>query len=249
MKPIIGINTNLIAGGPGEFPTSGVRTSYVDSVFAAGGVPVLLPPVLDGNIVREQVTACDGFIFVGGPDINPARYGETEVNPTVSALPERRERYDFMLIDEVMRARKPFLGICLGCQELNVALGGTLIQDIASETNTTVQHSVKLSPHYTRQTVTVEPGTSLAEIVGAGELHANSAHHQAIAQLGRGLRVSSRCLADGIIESFEIENYGFGVAVQWHPEVLALEEKPHLKLFEALVGAAVEHSQAMYSVR
>jgi putative glutamine amidotransferase len=249
MKPIIGINTNLLPGGPGEFPTAGVRTSYVDSVHAAGGVPVLLPPVLDADIVREQVTACEGFIFVGGPDINPARYGQTDVNPTVTRLPERREDYDFMLIEEVLRTRKPFLGICLGCQEINVALGGTLIQDIQSSIRTPVQHSLKLSPHYSRQPVHVDAGTTMAEITGEGELQANSAHHQAIDTLGRGLRVSARSPEDGIIESIELENYGFGLAVQWHPEVLALQEEPQLKIFRALVAAAVEHSQAMYSVR
>jgi putative glutamine amidotransferase len=249
MKPIIGINTNLIAGCPGEYPTSGVRTTYIDSVHAAGGIPVLLPPVLDASVIREQVAACEGFIFVGGPDINPARYGHSEVNPTVTLLPERRETYDFMLIEEVLQTRKPFLGICLGCQEVNVALGGTLIQDIQCSVTSTIQHSLKLSPHYARQTVQVEPGTTMAEITGGGELQANSAHHQAIDQPGRGLRVSSRCREDGIIESMELENYGFGLAVQWHPEVLALEEKPHLQIFEALIAAAVEHSQAMYSVR
>ncbi|MGI8905071.1 MAG: gamma-glutamyl-gamma-aminobutyrate hydrolase family protein [Candidatus Sumerlaeaceae bacterium] len=248
MKPVIGINTNLLPGGPGEFSSLAVRTSYVDSVHAAGGVPILLPSVLDQSIVREQISVCDGFVFVGGPDIDPTRYGATSINPTVSKLPARRETYDFMLIEQVMRSRKPFLAVCLGCQQINVALGGTLIQDIASEKDTSVPHSSKLSPHYVRQDVIVEPKTRLAEMVGAGTLSANSAHHQAIDQPGSGLRITSRSPVDGIIESFELENYGFGIAVQWHPEVLALEEEAHLKLFLGLVSAALEHSQSSASM-
>jgi len=239
MKPIIGINSGMFAGGPGELPALGCRSAYVDAVIAAGGVPVVLPPVPDQAAIQQHADLCDGYIFVGGPDINPARYGQ-EVHPMVGLAPERRENYDFALIRAVLDRRKPFLGVCMGCQEVNVVLGGTLIQDIASETDSTVPHYLKQAPHYTRQEVVVEPGTKMAEMVGgAGKLLANTAHHQAVGEPAPGIVISSRCESDGIVESFELADYPFGLAVQWHPEMLH-DEEPHLNLFRGLVAAARE---------
>lgn len=245
MQPLIGINGTLVAGGPGELPMFGIRTSYIDAVCLAGGIPLLLPAACDNSVIQRHAELCDGYVFVGGPDLNPARYCSDPVHPTCSLAPERRENYDLALIDAVLTRRKPFLAVCMGCQEVNVVLGGTLIQDIASQTGSKVQHSIKQAPHFLRQEVVVEAGTLLAELVGAGPLNANSAHHQAVDKPGRGVRINSRCPVDGIIESYELEDYPFGLALQWHPEMLVHEEA-HLKLFQGLVNAAVaakEHTE------
>lgn len=237
MKPLIGINAGVVSGGPGELPGVTVRTSYIDAVNRAGGTPIVLPAVPDPEIVKQHVDLCAGFIFIGGPDIHPEKYGQQDIHPTSNLLPERRQNYDFMLIGEVIGRKKPFLAVCLGCQEVNVFLGGTLIQDIASQTGSTVQHSCKQAPHYMRQVVDVEPGTLTATMVGEGRVNANTAHHQAIGEPGKGIRISSRCPEDGIIESYELENYPFGVALQWHPEML-VDEPAHMNLFKGLVKAA-----------
>lgn len=235
MKPLIGINGSWVPDGSGP-PLVCVKSNYVAAVAGAGGVPLVLPLVEDLSVVASQVAACDGFVFVGGPDINPARYGE-EPHPTWGPLPECREFYDFALIEEVIRVRKPFLAICLGCQEINVILGGTLIQDIACEVESDIRHSLKQVPYLHRHDVAVEPGSLLSELIGGAPLlNTNSAHHQAVRSLGRGLKASAVC-ADGIIEAFELENSPFGLSVQWHPEYLQ-DELPHRRLFEGLIQAS-----------
>ncbi|MBX7247071.1 MAG: gamma-glutamyl-gamma-aminobutyrate hydrolase family protein [Candidatus Sumerlaeaceae bacterium] len=241
MKPIIGINGN-VGQSDYEASTLSVRSTYVDAVLKAGGTPVMLPPIPDREAMLAQVEACAGFIFIGGPDIDPARYGE-KPHPTISRLPERRESYDFALIEEAIRQRKPFLAICLGCQQVNVALGGSLIQDIYSDVDTQVQHTIKQAPYLLRHDVKVEAGSMLGDLLGVDGLSTNSAHHQAIKQPGKGLRVVARCAADGIVEACELENYPYGLAIQWHPEYLVAEPL-HLKLFEGLVRAATAESLA-----
>jgi putative glutamine amidotransferase len=232
MKPVIGITANFSSE---DSPVTSLRMNYVDAVTSAGGVPIILPSVGDQEAIRRQIESCNGFIFTGGPDINPARYGKGQ-HPTISPLSERREDFDFALIRQVIDARKPFLAICLGCQEVNVALGGTLIRDIASETSTTIQHSWKQAPYLKRHDVAIEPRTKLADLVGTNTLSTNSAHHQAVDQPAAAVQVSSRC-TDGIIESYEVRNYPFGLGIQWHPEYL-IAEAPHLNLFKGLVRAA-----------
>jgi putative glutamine amidotransferase len=234
MKPTIGINANF-PHGENEGPVVTVRATYVDAVTSAGGVPVVLPPVLDPDTVAAQVRQCDGFIFTGGADVDPSRYGEQQ-HPTTVRLTSRREEYDFALIREAMAARKPFLAICLGCQEVNVALGGTLVQDVHSETSGPVRHSVKQIPYLARHKVQLEPGSLLAGLTGLLSLDTNTAHHQSIRAPGTGVRVTATA-EDGVIEGFEVEGYPFGLAVQWHPEYL-VGEAPHLSLFRGLVEAS-----------
>ena len=234
MKPIIGINANF-PRGENDGPVVSVRANYVDAVTSAGGVPVVLPAITDPDAVAAQVSQCDGFIFTGGADIDPSRFGEKQ-HPTTNRLPGRREEYDFALIREVMVARKPFLAVCLGCQEVNVALGGTLIQDVHSETSTTIRHSVKQIPYLARHAVRLEPDSLFARLTGMETLDTNSAHHQSVREPGTGVRVTA-VAADGIIEGFEVEGYPFGLAVQWHPEYL-VDEAPHLAIIRGLVDAA-----------
>ena len=123
-------------------------------------------------------------------------------------------------------------------QEVNVALGGTLIQDIHSETTGTLRHTVKQMPYLARHKVTIEPGSLIARLAGVETLDTNTAHHQAVREPGSGVRVTA-VAEDGIIEGFEVEGYPFGLAVQWHPEYLT-GEAPHLAIISGLVDAAAE---------
>jgi putative glutamine amidotransferase len=234
MRPVIGINASF-SREENQNPSVSVRANYVDAVTSAGGIPIILPPLASTNDVDQQIAACDGFIFVGGPDIDPARFGE-EPHPTMNPMSPRREVYDFELIDHVIKARKPFLAICLGCQQVNVALGGSLIQDINSQTSTTIQHSRRQIPYTSRHDVEVEPKTKLHDLVGTRTLSTNTAHHQAVDRPGEGVKVTSRT-DDGVIESFELRDYPFGLGIQWHPEYL-VAEKEHRALFEGLVREA-----------
>ncbi|MCX7624980.1 MAG: gamma-glutamyl-gamma-aminobutyrate hydrolase family protein [Candidatus Sumerlaeaceae bacterium] len=235
---IIGINTDVAAEDKSRLSVC-ARTTYVDAVVKAGGVPILLPAITDLSVVQHYVAYCDGFVFIGGGDVSARRYGKS-AHPMETPLHERREDFDFALIQEVISARKPFLGICLGAQEVNVALGGTLIQDIASDTTTSL-------PHYSRQgiaaplhLVKLVEGSALHAIVRTTELLTNTSHHQAIETPGRGLKIVAHA-EDGIIEACELEDHPFGLCVQWHPEAMT-DRSEHLALFQALVEAARSQS-------
>jgi len=233
-RPVIGINAGVRdIEGPGKLFLT-LRTTYVDAVRAAGGIPMVVPAVEDEMLIAAHADLCDGFIFTGGPDLDPALYGQ-ETHDTVKGqlVEKRRQNYDLALIREVIKRKKPFLAICLGCQEVNVVLGGTLIQDIPSVIKTDIEHSKS----YSRHDVEVKPGTLLASIVGAGTILGNTSHHQSVDQIGDGAVVTSRCPVDGIIESFELTDYPFGLGLQWHPEVIH-EEPTQLEIFKALVAAA-----------
>lgn len=232
-RPVIGINAG-VSRTDAEPPMVLVRSTYVSAVLAAGGVPVVLPPFFTPETIDRHMETCAGFIFTGGPDINAARFGE-EPHPLMSPVPPQRERHDFALLEAVMASGKPLLGICLGCQELNVLLGGTIIQDIHSEMPDALRHSRKSSPTLTRHDVTVEAGTRLAAMTGAGVISVNSSHHQAIRKPGAGLRVTAHA-PDGIIEAVELPDHPFAIGLQWHPEFL-VDEPTHLALFRGLVTA------------
>ena len=235
MKPLIGINCNFTSGSANTAAMS-VRANYVDAIAMAGGVPIVLPPTDDNDLIRRHVEMCDGFLVVGGADISPARFGD-QPHPLAGSLNPRREEYDLTLIQAVIAARKPIMGICLGCQEINVVLGGTLIQDIASQTDTKVRHYYKQSPYLPTHKVRIEPETLLHRLTGCDTLDTNSSHHQAVRDLAPHTTKSAVCEADGIIECFEISDYPFGLAVQWHPEYLT-NVPEHLRLFQGLVEEA-----------
>ncbi len=231
--PLIGINVD--ASGDSVTDTRFVlSSSYVDAITSAGGIPLLLPPALNPDAVARYAELCDGFLFTGGRDINPSRYGN-EMSTYTKLVNPRRENFDFALIDAVLAAKKPILGICLGSQELNVALGGSMIQDLPTETSSTVAHKPGNVENYAHF-VEVTTGTKLQDITGTTTLQVNSSHHQACDRLGSGVLVMARA-PDGIVESFQVENQPFAMGVQWHPEHLTTAPE-HLAVYEALVKAA-----------
>ncbi|AXA35317.1 Glutamine amidotransferase, class I [Candidatus Sumerlaea chitinivorans] len=232
--PIIGINTSIVFENENG-ASYATRDTYVRAVEQAGGLPILLPPIETTSSLEAYVALCQGFVLIGGQDIRSERYGKPP-HPLEVPMPQKREEFDFQLISRILATKKPFLAICLGAQEITVALGGSLIQDIASQTSTSIVHGRRQHPSATRHLVHVEPGTVLEDIVGTTTLETNSSHHQAIETPGKGMRISARA-EDGIIEACELEDYGFGLCVQWHPEALT-DEAPHLALFRRLVDEA-----------
>ena len=218
-----------------ESPVVNLRYTYVNAILKADGVPILIPPGGETSAVARMVEVCGGFIFTGGPDISAEWLGE-ELHTMASVMPPEREAMDRALLGAVIEARKPLIGICLGCQEMNILLGGTIIQDIYDEIPSEIQHTTKQAPFVTRHPAIIEGGTLLHSIVKCDTLEINSAHHQAIREPAANMRVSARA-ADGIIEAVEMNDYPFGLGIQWHPEYL-VDEVPHLALFEALVAAA-----------
>lgn len=231
MKPIIGISAyrEQARWRTWEQPATLLPQNYVEQVAAAGGVPVLLPPVPG---VEEAISLLHGLVISGGPDISPDQYGEQAGPHTVILRPER-DAAELALFRAALAAGKPVLGICRGMQLMNVALGGTLIQHLPDEVGHEghAPNPAGMGEHQ----VTVGETGCLAGIVGPGAAIVPTHHHQAVAKLAEGM-VATAWAEDGTIEAFEFADpsrHPFAIAVQWHPEA-----GTNPALFRALVAAA-----------
>lgn len=219
-------------------PRSGVNANYVRSVLAAGGLPIIFVPDLSPEETVELFGECDGLLLTGGEDVDPCHYGATP-HPKLGTVDPRRDANELALVAEARARDLPILGICRGIQLCNVALGGTLFQDLPSERPGTIDHDPSTARDVRSHPVTVTEHSRLADILGTTELAANSFHHQAIDRLGNGL-VATAVAPDGLIEGVEsTDPHDWIIAVQWHPEELAHEpDAADLKLFSALITAA-----------
>lgn len=208
--------------------------TYVAAVRQAGGIPIVLPNGTGGpEEIARYLQLVDGLIMPGGADIPPSEWGE-EIHPTTRLLDENRFLFEKQLINRwIKETGKPLLGICLGSQWINVAHGGSLVQDIPSEFNVNhkeVTHQVQL-----------QPDSRLRKIFGEDSFEVNSLHHQAVRKVGEGLRVVAKS-PDGIIEATETTNPDrFLIGVQWHPEKLIEQDPKQAKIFAAFIAAAAEH--------
>lgn len=232
MKPIIGINCDY--GEAGKQPYSFTYRNYSEAIIAACGIPLLLPVIKDKNDVERFLKRVDGLLLTGGNDVPPQRYGEEQHQKTVCVHPDK-DISDNILVGAALQMKKPILAICYGVQLVNVVLGGSLIQDIPSEGISFLVHKDLRNEQYTHQ-VTVGKNSLLHKIIGAGCFETNSAHHQAIHELGKGLAATAHT-SDGIIEAIELGEYPFLLGVQWHPERMT-HDPYHRALFSALVEAS-----------
>ena len=217
-------------------PTYEIPQAYLDAILAAGGLPILLPASLPLAALPELVARYDGFVLSGGGDVDPALYGGS-LDAAVHSIDPERDTFERSLITLVLEADKPLLAICRGVQILNVALGGSLHEDIPSQLPAALRHD--WYPNYPRDylvhKVEIEPGSRLAGILGTHTLRTNSLHHQAIRQPAPGLKVVGRA-EDGVIEAVELPGKRIAIGVQWHPECLP-EEPAMRRLFKAFVSA------------
>lgn len=209
--------------------------SYMDALVRNGALPVL-PPFGDfPEVLDDFIDRCDGLMVTGGEDIDPAFYG-AETHPACGPTVPERDPLDKHLYLRALERNKPVLGICRGIQLMNVALGGTLYQDIPSEWETTINHRMDRPFTRTEHAVDVLPGTPLAELVKKDTLLVNSIHHQCIKDLGSGYEVMAKA-PDGIIEAVWHPGYRYVRAVQWHPERL-LDVTPESDLiFQDFINA------------
>ena len=232
MKPVIGLTPILDAATGNQL----MRPGYVRGILLAGGLPLTLPLTEDGTDLDALVALCDGLLFTGGPDIDPAHYGEARLNDTVDVCPER-DAMELRLLELAMRSRKPILGICRGCQLINVALGGDLYQDLPVQRPGDVAHRqpepYSLPAHENR----LLPDTPLSLLLGTERLAVNSCHHQGIKTLAPPLRATA-VSEDGLLEGFDLPDYAYLWAVQWHPELMLDRGAASGKLFRSLILAA-----------
>jgi putative glutamine amidotransferase len=211
--------------------------NYVEAVRRAGAEAVVVDPATHqpADIVREF----DGVLLTGGGDVDPALYGE-ETHPTVKAAEDGRDGFELSLCREAAAANVPLFAICRGVQVLNVARGGTLVQDIPSQIAHPAVHTISDPPDALAHDVVVAPGSRLQELLGEhGACEVNSRHHQSIKAIGRGLVVTAAA-RDGVIEAVEDPALSFCVGVQWHPENFTHGEFD--ALFKGLVDAARRRS-------
>lgn len=224
--PLIGITT-YGQDVERKFP---LPREYVDAVRNAGAVPVLVPP---GETRAERMLAAlDGLVLAGGGDIDPARYSGSP-HESIYNLDDERDATELALARHAIDRGLPTLAICRGLQVVNVVLGGTLVEHLPDEVGESILH--RLPPREpTEHTVTVDPQSRLAEILGATEFVAASWHHQAVRRVAEGLTVVAHA-PDGTIEAVELLSHPWLVAVQWHPELTSARDPLQRRLFEEFV--------------
>jgi putative glutamine amidotransferase len=231
-RPIIGIPTQTlhsIDGIPEGLPESWVMNQrYSRAVAAAGGLPVMIPLLDDEDILRALYDRMDALLLPGGVDLDPATYGESPL-PTCGRLDPARDRVELRFARWAIAEGKPLFGLCRGLQIVNVALGGTLYQDIAAQRRDAIKHDYFPTAGYSRDhlahQVTVASGSRLDALVGTAPLKVNSMHHQAVKDLAPGL-VSTAVAPDGLVEGIESPGSSFLLGVQWHPESLNDRDPP-----------------------
>jgi putative glutamine amidotransferase len=241
-RPFIGINADFIPASKTAEAQARINAGYFDMVVAAGGLPVVIPPVGKSVGADPILDRLDGIIFSGGLDLDPRRSGQA-MHPAVQPMAERREESDRVLMRRALARQVPILAICLGMEQLNVVCGGSLYLHLPEDLPRALPHRDNTGePH--RHAVILESGSRLDEIYGGGELLVNSAHHQAVRKLGDRLRLSARA-PDGVIEAIEIDDPSwFCVGVQWHPES-ATASALDMQLFECFVQACLRQAQPL----
>jgi putative glutamine amidotransferase len=233
--PLIGVSTSITVGAHPE--RAYVNSTYLQAVQQAGGVPVALPPQLSPASMRRLTDDLDGLLLTGGGDVDPALFDEAP-HATLYDVAPSRDTLETAVLHLALEQGRPVLAVCRGLQVLNVALGGSLYQDVGADPGTQIPHSQKEPRDQPTHKVTVTPGSRLAETLGADELEVNSMHHQAIRRLGRGLTAVAWA-PDQLVEGAELDDPArFVLGVQWHPEELVGHSEPARRLFTALVAAA-----------
>lgn len=213
MKPIIAMLVEI-----DDDRAAKALNTYVHAIEGAGGLPLIIPYSESEEVIDRYVELCDAFFFTGGRDIDPKYYGE-EISAACGEMHHFRDELEFRVFKKAFASGKPILGICRGAQLINVALGGTLYQDIPSELETDMLHRQTEPTMSPSHSVNILPDTPLFDLLGSEKIVANSFHHQAAKRLGDGLEVMAKA-DDGVIEAFYLKGERYLRAYQWHPERL-----------------------------
>jgi putative glutamine amidotransferase len=238
MPAIIGLAANADIS-PTDQPITSVPFAYSNSVEAAGGVPLILPLTTDASALACMLECVDGLIIPGGIDVAPALFGQ-EPHPNLGKVNPDLDTFHLALTRLAVAAKKPLLGICRGAQVINVALGGTLYQDIpALFPDSTLCHMQKTLSYDTDHEVSITPGSRLYDIFGPG-IAINSRHHQSIMDPGKGIVITGRA-PDGVVEAAEHTSLPIDL-IQWHPELLMQKNHDMLPLFTYFVQRCCQPS-------
>ena len=226
-KPNKARTVAVTAGIRQDGDTSRVRltAAYVTALEYAGLVPMIIPPLSNERAAGAILESVSGLVLSGGEDVDPARYGETP-HPKIRSVNGARDATEAALIQAAKSRGTPVLAICRGIQILNVALGGTLVQDIASQCDTDISHDDEGARNSRAHDISIEPGSRIAAAMGTDNCAVNSFHHQSVKRVAEGMRITARS-ADGIVEGLESVGSDWWVlAVQWHPEEMNESPEP-----------------------
>jgi putative glutamine amidotransferase len=237
-RPLIGVTTRLDAQD-----TFYLRRYYAEAIEAAGAAPVYIPLIPDREYLAALVEQLDGFMLSGSnSDLDPVYFGE-EPHPKLGSVTPERDETDLILLEIAERraAPAPVLAICFGMQSLNVARGGTLVQDIESQVPNAIKHEQGQVYNRPSHHVRIEADSLLAQLAGSETARVNSSHHQAVNRVGRDLRVIARA-PDGVIEAVvDTRPDRFVLGVQWHPEIGWEQDKFSQAIFKKFIEAAQKY--------
>ncbi len=228
-RPVIGVTPSQ----QNENKEYKLNKAYFDAVIAAGGLPVMLASTVDKYLIRSYLKNIDGLLLSGGIDINPINYSKDNSEITGDFNSER-DIFEIEILKEASENNLPILGICRGCQLINVASGGTLIQDIYEFDSNCCPHKPERIRSYLAHSIKLKDDSILASTSNEKEIMVNSIHHQAVDKIGVDLKATA-VSDDGLIESIENDNKKFLVGVQWHPEEIIGISKPALELFREFI--------------
>jgi len=215
-KPLIGINADFRTAQGNQLSFSVVTAGYYDSILRAGGVPVIIPPMEEEDDINAVLDSLDGFVFIGGADLDPRRDGFM-LHPTVRPMDRRREAFDRKLMQLIADRRMPVFGIGVGMQLINVTMGGNLFLHIPEDLPTAIPHRDPQDPGH-RHSLEIQPGSLMERVYGDGEIRVSSRHHMAVDEVAPGFQVTARC-PDGVIEAIESEREDWiAIGTQFHPE-------------------------------
>jgi putative glutamine amidotransferase len=236
MRPLIGIPCHADYLNGSRRPVYCNNRAYVHAIEHVGGVPILIPILHDFTMLEVLLPRLDGLLLSGGVDIDPAIYGEAP-HPLSDQPDKELDEIELKLASWALQEDVPTLGVCRGMQVLNVALGGTLYQDIDDLRPDSLHHSQRQHPRdYLAHSVNVLPGSRVEQLLGSGPFMVNSLHHQAVHEPGRDVVISGMA-DDGIAEMLEVPGHRFVVAAQFHPEEIYLKETASARLFAGFVQA------------
>lgn len=239
-KPLIGLNADYRSAARSMPAYSYIAAGYFQSVIAAGGIPVVLPPLDDRDSIATALDRLHGFIMIGGADLDPRNDGFM-LHPSVRPLDPIRETSDRMLIAEIAERRMPVFGIGTGMQLLNIQEGGNLFLHLKEDLPTAVPHFDPQDPNH-RHTLDVDGTSLVGRVYGDGEIRVSSRHHMAIDEVAQGFRVTARC-PDGVVEAIESEMIDwFAIGTQFHPECGAASALD-IRIFEEFIDGVRQRSE------
>ena len=230
-KPLIGV-TPLYDSKTDKW---WMQLPYMAHLEANGAIPVMIQPTANLSTLEDTLKSLDGVLLTGGPDVNPAYYGE-KILPACEYICKERDEIDCFIAKRAMELDMPLFGICRGHQVINATLGGALYQDIPSQVGDKINHRPRLADDYLAHEVTLKKGSVMAKCLGAEKIAVNSFHHQSIKTPAPGLEIVATS-SDGVVEAVVHKEKRFTWGVQWHPEKFKTDNEISIKLFSAFIAA------------